>query len=140
MKVLLSALAIVLLLATPVSAQAPDEDRPIAASTKWLMGGLVISGGIDTNLTTYVRAKCGDVYREANPIVRPIVDSPAGLAVVKGTVTALGAYALYRMGQAAEGWVRKLALWAGIGLNALNGYAIGTNYGFYRETQNGCSR
>lgn len=133
-----SALAIVLLLAAPVSAQ--DEDRPIAASTKWLMGGLVVTGGIDTNLTTYVRAKCGHVYREANPLVRPIVDSPAGLAAVKGIITAVGAYALYQMGKAAEGWTRKLALWAGIGLNALNGYAIGTNYGFYRETRNGCNR
>lgn len=136
-----AALLILLCFAVPVNAQAPNEpERPIAASTKWLMGGLVITGGIDTNLTTYVRAKCGDMYREANPVVRPIVDYPAALATAKGTITAFGAYALYRMGQASEGWVRKLALWAGIGLNVLNGFVIHNNYQFYKETVNGCSR
>lgn len=124
-------MVVLMLVAFSMDAAAQEQDSSVPL--KVTVGAFAVAQTVDTNLTTWLLAKSGDRYREANPLLRPIAHQPVSLAIVKAGSAVGVSYVLLKLGRSERKQTRVAALLMGIGLTAATSYVSYRNYQHYQR-------
>lgn len=106
------------LVEAPVAVSAPERVEHVAHAA---IGSFLVASFADLSTTMYMSGKGG--FEEANPVLRPFYDKPVTMALVKGGLATLVAYALMRLHKKHP----KLVSIVGFALAAGTGYVAWRN-------------